>query len=190
MKKLKAFCLILLVVISFSGCNTIKSSPEIDRVTNSSIDIPVGQDTPNYQIVNENKVVLSSFNFEIPDDLALLSDTVNPIVENSDKTFQLMIEDKTDSVTDYQEYVNSTHSRYKTTGIDISNTESISLENLSATRFTINTKDEENIDVTMIFYFIEQDDLKIDAIIMLKGKKVKDYSEFDNYIATIKFSKN
>lgn len=190
MKKLKFFCLIVLVVIFFSGCKTIESPLEKERITNSNIDIPIGQDTPNYQIVNENKVVLSSFNFEIPDTLTLLSGTVNPIVESSDKTFQLMIEDKTDSVTDYQEYVNSTYSTYKATGIDISNAESISLNDLSAIRFVINTKDEENEDVTMIFYFIEQDDLKIDAVIMLKGKKVTDYSEFDNYIATVKFFEN
>ena len=56
MKKLKVFCLIVLVAISFSGCKTIESPPRKERITNSNIDIPTGQDTPNYQIVNENKV--------------------------------------------------------------------------------------------------------------------------------------
>lgn len=188
MKKLKILFLIMLVVLSFSSCKTVETTDgENKNTTNNHNDISIKQVTPNYQIIGENKIALSSFNFEIPDDLSLLSDTVNPVAENSNGTFQLMIEDKTESVADYKDYINSTYSRYKAIGMDISDVESISLNGSSASRFALNTKDEEDADVTMIFYFIEQDELKIDAVVMLKGNKISDYSEIDNYIASIDF---
>lgn len=120
----------------------------------------------------------------------MLSDTVNPIAENSDGTFQLIIEDKTEAITDYNEYINSTYSKYKAIGMEMSEVESISPNGLSVTRFSLNTTDEENENVTMIFYFIEQDNWKIDAVVMLKGEKTSDYSDIDSYIANIKFFEN
>ncbi len=192
MNKLKILFLVMLVVFSFSSCKSVDSNDvEQEKTTNNDSDILAEQVTPNYQIIGENKIALSSFNFELPSDLSLLSSTVNPIAENSDGTFQLMIEDKTESIDDYNEYINSTYLKYKAIGMDMSNIDSVSLNTLSASRFFLNTKDEENEDITMIFYFIEQNDLKIDAVIMLKGKEeVTDYSEFDKYIAAVKFFEN
>ena len=188
MNKLKIIFLVILIVFSFSSCKSVGNKVvEQEKTTNTDSDILAGQVTPNYQVIGENKIALSSFNFELPNDLSLLSNTVNPIAENGDGTFQLMIEDKTESITDYKEYINSTYSKYKAIGMDMSNIDSISLNNLSASRFSLNTKDEENEDITMIFYFIEQDDLKIDAVIMLKSNKISDYSDIDNYIASIDF---
>ncbi len=191
MKKLKILFLIMLVVLSFSSCKTVETTDdENENTTNNHNGISIEQVTPNYQIIAENKISLSSFNFEFPDDLSLLSDTVNPIAENSDGTFQLMIEDKTESVDDYIEHIKSTHSRYKAMGMDISDIGSISLNGFYAKRFVLNTKDEENEDISMVFYFIEQDDLKIDAVVMLKANKISNYSEIDNYIANINFFEN
>ena len=191
MNKLKILFLVILVVFSFSSCKSVENNDvEQEKTTNTDSDILAGQVIPNYQVIGENKIALSSFNFELPSDLSLLSNTVNPIAENSDGTFQLMIEDKTESVDDYNEYINSTYSRYKAIGMDISDIESISSNGLSVIRFSLNTTDEENKNVTMIFYFIEQDDWKIDAVVMLKDKEVTNYSEIDNYIANIDFFEN
>lgn len=191
MNKLKILIIVILVIFSFSSCKSVDNNlVEQEKTTKNDSDISTEQVTPNYQIIDGNKIALSSFNFELPSELSLLSNTVNPIAENSDGTFQLMIEDKTEAITDYNEYINSTYSKYKAIGMDMSNIDSISLNNLSASRFSLNTKDEENEDITMIFYFIEQDDLKIDAIIMLKSNKISDYSDIDNYIASIDFLEN
>lgn len=187
MNKFKILIVVILVVFSFSSCKSVNNVVEQEKTTNNDSGVFAEQVTLNYQIIDENKIALSSFNFELPSDLSLLSNTVNPIAENGDGTFQLMIEDKTESITDYKEYINSTYSKYKAIGMDMSNIDSISLNNLSASRFSLNTKDEENEDITMIFYFIEQDDLKIDAVIMLKSNKISDYSDIDNYIASIDF---
>lgn len=191
MNKLKILFLVILVVFSFSSCKSVENNVvEQEKTTNTDNDISKEQAIPNYKIIGENKIALSSFNFEFPNDLSLLSDTVNPIAENSDGTFQLMIEDKTEAITDYKEYINSTYSKYKEIGMEMSEVESISPNGLSVTRFSLNTTDEESENVTMIFYFIEQDDWKIDAVVMLKDKEVKEYLEIDNYVASIEFLKN
>lgn len=101
-----------------------------------------------------------------------------------------MIEDKTKSIADYKEYINSTYSKYKALGMEMTEIEFISPNGLPVARFSLNTTDEENKNVTMIFYFVEQDDWKIDAVVMLKGEKISDYSDIDNYIANIKFFDN
>lgn len=188
MKKLKILILVILVVFSFSSCKSVNNVVEHEKTTSNDNGLFAEQVNPNYQVIG-NKIALSSFNFELPNDLSLLSNTVNPIAENSDGTFQLMIEDKTESIADYKEYINSTYSKYKALGMEMSEIESISPSGLSANRFSINTKDEENKDVTMIFYYIEQNNLKIDVFVMLKDKEIKEYSEIDNYVASINFLK-
>ena len=191
MKKFKILFLVLLAVFAFSSCKSVKTSDiEQGNTTNTDNNIFMDESPTNYQIIGENKIAFSSFSFEIPDDLSLLSDTMNPLAESSDGKFQLMISDKTKSVTNYNEYINSTYSKYESVGLEMSKIETLSSNGLSASRFSLNTTDEENEKVTMIFYFIEQDDLKIDAVIMLKGNEVVDYSEVDNYIATIDFLEN
>lgn len=191
MNKLKILIVIILVIFSFSSCKSVDNNlVEQEKTTKNDSDFSTEQVTPNYQIIDGNKIALSSFNFELPSDLSLLSNTVNPIAENGNGTFQLMIEDKTESITDYKEYINSTYSKYKAMGMEMSEIESISPNNLSVTRFSLNTADEKNENVTMIFYFIEQDDWKIDAVVMLKGGKISDYSDIDNYIASIDFLEN
>lgn len=184
--------LVILVVLSFSSCKSVDNNfVEQEKTSNNDSDVFAEQVAPNYQIIGKNKIALSSFTFEFPDDLSLLSDTVNPVAVNMEGTFQLMIEDKTEAITDYNEYIDSTYLKYKAIGVDISSIDSVPLETLSASRFSLNTKDEENEDITMIFYFIEQDDLKIDAVIMLKGREdVTDYSKFDKYITAVKFFEN
>lgn len=190
MNKLKILFLIMLVVFSFSSCKPTKTTDiGNNEITNVEKNTIIHQPSPNFQIIGENKIALPSFSFKFPDELTLLPDTVNPIAENSDGTFQLMIEDKTKSVDNYNEYIDTTYSKYKTIANDISEIEVISFNGLSANRFSFNTKNKENKDVTMIFYFIEQDGLKIDAVVMLKDKEVTDCSEIDNYIASINFSK-
>lgn len=190
MNKFKILIVVILVVFSFSSCKSVNNVVEQEKTTNTDSGIFAEQVTPNYQVIGENKIALSSFNFELPDDLSLLSNTVNPIAENDDGTLQLMIEDKTESVADYEEYINSTYSKYKAIGMEMSEIEFISSNGLPVTRFSLNTTDEENKNVSMIFYFIEQDDWKIDAVVMLKGEKISDYSDIDNYIANIKFFDN
>lgn len=190
MNKFKILIVFILVVFSFSSCKSVDNVVEQEKTTNNDSGVFAEQVTPNYQIIDENKIALSSFNFELPSDLSLLSNTVNPIAENDDGTFQLMIEDKTESIADYNEYINSTYSKYKAIGMEMSQVESISPNGLSVTRFSLNTTDEENENITMIFYFIEQDDWKIDAVVMLKGEKISDYSDIDSYIANIKFFEN
>lgn len=191
MKNLKFFLLFALIIVSFSSCKTVESTDGSKEKTSIGTavdnDILTEQASSNYQIIDENEIALSSFSFEIPNDLSLISDTVNPIVENSDGSFQLMIEDKTESVHDYKEYVDNTYSKYKAIGMDTTDVETISLNGLPTRRFALNTKDEENADVTIIFYFIEQNALKIDAVVMLKGNKLSDYSDIDNYIANFEF---
>lgn len=191
MNKFKILIVVILVVFSLSSCKSVGNKVvEQEKTTNTDSDILAGQVTPNYQVIGENKIALSSFNFELPNDLSLLSNTVNPVAENSDGTLQLMIEDKTESVADYEEYINSTYSKYKAIGMEMSEIEFISPNGLLVTRFSLNTTDEENKNVSMLFYFIEQDDWKIDAVVMLKGEKISDYSDVDNYIANIKFFDN
>ena len=190
MNKFKILIVFILVVFSFSSCKSVDNVVEQEKTTNNDSGVFAEQVTPNYQIIDENKIALSSFNFELPSDLSLLSNTVNPIAENGDGTFQLMIEDKTESIADYNEYINSAYSKYKAIGMEMSQVESISPNGLSVTRFSLNTTDEENENITMIFYFIEQDDWKIDAVVMLKGEKISDYSDIDSYIANIKFFEN
>lgn len=189
MNKFKILIVVILVVFSFSSCKSVNNVVEHEKTTSNDNGLFAEQVNPNYQVIG-NKIALSSFNFELPDDLSLLSNTVNPIAENSDGTFQIMIEDKTESISDYKEYINSTYSKYKAIGMEISEIESISPNGLPANRFSIHTKDEENKDVTMLFYFIEQDGLKIDAVVMLKDKEIKEYSEIDNYVASVDFFKN
>lgn len=189
MKKLKILILVILVVFSFSSCKSVNNVVEHEKTTSNDNGLFAEQVNPNYQVIG-NKIALSSFNFELPNDLSLLSNTVNPIAENSDGTFQLMIEDKTESIADYKEYINSKYSKYKAIGMEMSEIEFISPSGLPLTRFSLNTTDEENKNVTMIFYFIEQDDWKIDAVVMLKDKEIKEYSKIDNYVASIEFLNN
>ena len=191
MNKLKILFLIMLAILSFSSCQPTKTTDIVNNeITNIEKNIIIHQPSPNFQIIGENKIALPSFSFKFPDELTLLPDTVNPIAENSDGTFQLMIEDKTNLVDDYKEYINSTYLKYESVGLNMSKIETLSSSVLSASRFSLNTTDEDNENVTMIFYFIEQDDLKIDAVIMLKGEKISDYSDIDSYIANIKFFEN
>lgn len=191
MNKFKILFLIMLAIFSFSSCQPTKTTDIVNNeITNIEKNTIIHQPSPNFQIIGENKIALPSFSFKFPDELTLLPDTVNPIAENSDGTFQLMIEDKTKSVDNYNEYIDTTYSKYKTIANDISEIEAIYLNGLLANRFFLNTKNEENNDVTMIFYFIEQNNLKIDAIVMLKSKEIKEYSEIDNYVASIEFFKN
>lgn len=185
MKKLNVFFLVILVVLAFSSCKSVKTSGIEQGETTAALE----EDSSVYQIIGENKIAFSSFSFEFPNDLSLLSNTVNPIAESDDGKFQLMIADKTKSVADYNKYINNTYSTYESVGMDISKIETLSFNGLSAKRFSLSTTDEENENVTMILYFIEQDDLKIDAIVMLKGNEAIDYSRVDDYLATIDFIK-
>ncbi len=85
MNKFKILFLVILVVFFLSSCKSVGTNDvEQEKSTNTDSDILTGQTTPNYQIIGENKIALSSFTFKFPDDLSLLSDTVNPIAENSD----------------------------------------------------------------------------------------------------------
>lgn len=190
MNKLKILFLIMLVIFSFSSCKPTKTTDIVNNeITNIEKNTIIQNPSPNFQIIGENEIALPSFNFKFPDELTLLLDTVNPIAENSDGTFQLMIEDKTKSIDNYIEYINTTHSKYKVIANDVSEIETLSFNGFSANRFSFNTTNEENKDVTMIFYFIEQNDLKIDAVVMLKGNEETNYSEIDNYLSAIDFLK-
>ncbi len=190
MNKFKILFLIMLVIFSFSSCKPTKTTDIVkNEITNIEKNTIIQNPSPNFQIIGENEIALPSFNFKFPDELTLLPDTVNPIAENSNGAFQLMIEDKTKSIDNYIEYINTTYSKYKVIANDMSEIETISFNGFSANRFSFNTINEENENVTMVLYFIEQDDLKIDAIVMLKGNEAIDYSGVDDYIATIDFLK-
>ena len=186
MKIIKIIFIIIIIVFSFSSCKIIKSSDK-DNEKNTNNSVSTEQTSSNYQIIDENKIAFSSFSVEIPDNLTLLPDTKHLIAKNSDGTFQLMIEDKTKTVSNYKKYINDTYSQYSAIGLELTEIEDLSLNDSIASRFAFHTKDEQNENIVAVFYFIEQDNLKIDAFILLKGQKIVDYSDIDNYIASINF---
>ncbi len=186
MKRLKLFVVIGMILLLFNSCKN-NNTENISETVSSNIYDNV--ETTKFVVVDDDTIRVDSFSFDIPEDFTLLSNTDNPILESSDGKFQIMIEDKTNTESDYENHIDKTFSLYQSMGINPTQKEKVSIGDFSAKRFAMTVPNEEGKNITMIFYFIEQSKLKIDAVVMLKDEQQNDLEEVDNFVASIDFLK-
>lgn len=213
MKQLLLILLVLSVVIIFSSCNneatTVISSDgksyELlldengEQASDSAGNIIVsGQDengnevtevlTEKYLIIDDKTLKTPSYDYEIPDDFELKSVGSDPLIENKQGTIQFNIMDKTDSVSDFEQYVTDTYNAAAASGIAKGETESITIANIPMKRFEISMQDDDGAQLVSYAYMAEVNNRVLMITVTSKDGGLTDVSQADAFVSEINFN--
>lgn len=212
MKRMLLILLILSVVLIFPSCGkasaTVISSDGksyelvLDENGKQASDsagniIVAGQDengssvtevlTEKYLIIDDNTLKTPSYDYEIPDDFELKSTGADPLLENSQGTIQFNIMDKTDTVSDFDEYVTDTYNAAVEAGIAESEIENIKISDISMQRFEISMQDDEGTQLAAYAYLAEVNERVLMITVTAKNDGLTDVSQADEFVSGIDF---
>ncbi len=140
----------------------------------------------NYLVVIDDEVIAPAYEFEIPEDFEIKSSGIDPLLENKQGTIQQNITDKTQFVTDFDDYVDDTFDAYKNVGETSEEIETVEINGYEFKRFSINMQDDEGTPITAYCYFVKTENGKT-LLITLTSKDggLNSVSDADNYVANI-----
>jgi len=213
MKQLLLILLVLSVVIIFSSCSN-KSSAVIvsdgksynfvsdkngEIASDSAGNIIVeSQDengntvteilTEKYLIIDNNTLKTPSYDYEIPEDFELKSVGSDPLIENKQGTIQFNIMDKTDSVSDFDEYVSDTYNAAVASGIANSEIEDVLISNIPMKRFELSMQDDDGTQLESYAYIAKVDNRVLMITVTSKDGGITDVSRADDFVSEINFN--
>lgn len=185
MKLIKIITLICVVVVLSTSCKISNTSNEREPV---SYNIPIAESaTSSYQIADDNQINLSTISFKIPLGFNVANEDGELILENENGSIQINIQDKTNEIEDFDDFIQEKISFLKQVGLTPSETESITLGKHNAKRFISETINITGYDTRYFCYFIEINGSKIVIDIVSKDEALLDDSQADELVANIKF---
>lgn len=213
MKQLLLIFLVLSVVIIFSSCSN-KSSAVIvsdgksynfvsdkngEIASDSAGNIIVERQDENgntvtevltekYLIIDNNTLKTPSYDYEIPDDFDLKSTGADPLIENKQGTIQLNIMDKTESVSNFDEYVSDTYNSAVASGIAKGEIENVTISKISMQRFEISMQDDDGAQLESYAYIAEVNNRVLMITVTSKDGGITDASQADAFVAEIDFN--
>lgn len=213
MKQLLLIFLVLSVVIIFSSCSN-KSSAVIvsdgksynfvsdkngEIASDSAGNIIVERQDENgntvtevltekYLIIDNNSLKTPSYDYEIPDDFDLKSTGADPLIENKQGTIQLNIMDKTESVSNFDEYVSDTYNSAVASGIAKGEVENVTISKISMQRFEISMQDDDGAQLESYAYIAEVNNRVLMITVTSKDGGITDASQADAFVAEIDFN--
>lgn len=213
MKQLLLILLVLSVVIIFSSCCN-KSSTVIvsdgksynfvsdkngEIASDSAGNIIVERQDENgntvtevltekYLIIDNNTLKTPSYDYEIPDDFDLKSTGADPLIENKQGTIQLNIMDKTESVSNFDEYVSDTYNSAVASGIAKGEIENVTISKISMQRFEISMQDDDGAQLESYAYIAEVNNRVLMITVTSKDGGITDASQADAFVAEIDFN--
>ncbi len=179
--------LIFAVLILLLFCSCAENGDEIISEVDTST--TYRKYDPQYNMLDDDTIQVSSFSFDIPEEFSLLPNTEKPVVESADGYLEIMVDDKTETEPDYEKHIEETLAMYKSIAMNPSEIEDVSVGDFSAKRFYMTMADDEYKTINTICYFVEKQDLKADVLVMVRGENQKELSEVDTLVANIDFSK-
>ncbi|MBQ8209352.1 MAG: hypothetical protein IJZ35_02075 [Clostridia bacterium] len=213
MKQLFLILLVLSVVIIFSSCS--KKSSEVivsdgksynfvsdkngEIASDSAGNIIVERQDENgntvtevltekYLIIDNNSLKTPSYDYEIPEDFELKSVGSDPLIENKQGTIQFNIMDKTDSVSDFDEYVSDTYNAAVASGIANSEIEDVLISNIPMKRFGLSMQDDDGAQLESYAYIVKVDNRVLMITVTSKDGGITDVSQADAFVAEIDFN--
>lgn len=213
MKQLFLILLVLSVVIIFSSCSNKSStvivsdgksynfvSDENGEIASDSEGniIVENQDengntvtevlTEKYLIIDNNSLKTPAYDYEIPEDFELKSVGSDPLIENKQGTIQFNIMDKTDSVSDFDEYVSDTYNAAVTSGIANGEIEDVMISNIPMKRFELSMQNDDGTQLESYAYIVKADNRVLMITLTSKDGEITDVSQADDFIADINFN--
>lgn len=185
MKLIKVLSLICSLFLLFASCKVSDSNNEEKQI---SYYIPtVIITTLPYEVIND-VVNLSTISFHIPQNFELESESGELLLKYKGTTVELIIEDKTDLLTDFDEYIQETIDSLIQMGLSPSVVEETDIRNNIAKRFTVNTFDTTSSNVRFFCYFIEINNSKIIVNVTSKDGEIITVEQADEMINKIEFT--
>lgn len=140
----------------------------------------------DYLVVIDDEVIAPAYEFEIPEDFEIKSSGIDPLLENKQGTIQQNITDKTQFVTDFDDYVDDTFDAYKNVGETSEEIETVEINGHEFKRFSISMQDDEGTPIVSYCYFVKTDNGRT-LLITLTSKDggLNSVSDADNYVANI-----
>lgn len=140
----------------------------------------------DYLVVINNEIITPNYELEIPKDFEIKSNGIEPLLENKQGTIQQNILDKTQFVTDFDEYVDDTFDAYKNVGEITEEIETVEINGNEFKRFSLNMQDDEGTPLVVYCYFVKTAKEKTILITLTsKDGGLNSVSDADSYVANI-----
>lgn len=213
MKKILFVLFILCILIIFSSCDSAStivigsdgksynfvSDENGDQVSDSAGNIIVeGKDengntvtevlSEKYLIIDNTSLKTPSFDYEIPENFDLKSVGSDPLIENKQGTIQFNIMDKTDSVSDFDEYVSDTYNAAVASGIANGELEDVTISDIQMKRFEMSVTDDDGTQLKSYVYIAKIGNRVLMITLTSKDGGISDVVQADAFVAEINFN--
>lgn len=213
MKKILFVLLILNILIIFSSCDSSSvtvigsdgksynfvSGENGERASDSAGNIIIKRQDENgntvtevltekYLIIDNNSLKTPAYDYEIPEDFELKSVDSDPLIENKQGTIQFNIMDKTDSVSDFDEYVADTYNAAVASGIANGEIEDVTISNIPMKRFELSMLDDDGTQLESYAYIAKVTNRVLMITLTSKDGGIADVSQADDFVAEIDFN--
>lgn len=142
----------------------------------------------NYLMVDGNKLKSPSYNYEIPEDFDLKSVGSDPLIENKQGTIQFNIMDKTESVSDFDEYVLDTYNASVSSGIAKGDVSDVVISGIDMRRFELSLTDDDGAQLVSYAYFAKVNNRVLMITVTSKDGGIKNTTQADEFVAEIDFN--
>ncbi len=142
----------------------------------------------NYLMVDGNKLKSPSYDYEIPEDFDLKSVGSDPLIENKKGTIQFNIMDKTESVSDFDEYVLDTYNAAVSSGIAMGDVFDVVISGIPMKRFELSMQDDDGAQLESYAYIVKVDNRVLMITVTSKDGGITDVSQADAFVAEINFN--
>ena len=186
MKYTKIFVVISILLFMLASCKVSDTSKKENEQVSYYIPI-VEETTASFQMIGENEVQLSNVSFQIPEDFEVKSNDGELLLENEKRSLQITVEDKTEDITNWDNYIQETISSLELMGLSTDKVETTTLGSYSAKRFIVDTFDITSSSIRIFCYFVDMDDSKVVINVISRGDELKEVTEADNFISAIEF---
>lgn len=185
MRTVKLVVIICSLLFLFSSCKISDSKYEQNKI---AYNIPeIETTTMAFQIIENNKIQLSTLSFCFPQNYEILSSNGEVVLQNKSHPIQLTVEDKTNEIEFYDDYIQETIASLKNLGLSPQTIESVKIGDYSGKRFIVDTFDIENSEIRMFCYFLEVKDSKVLVNVISIGREIVESLDADMIVSSIKF---
>lgn len=214
MKRFIVMTLIFTMVFVLSACNNsstvvvgadgkeyelVEDKNGSDESASQSGVVVAGQDengnavttvlSDDYLVVDNDMIKTPAYVYEIPKDFEIKSKGTAPLLENKQGTVQLNIMDKTESVSDFDDYVEKTYDSYQTLGVVKDELKDVAIADMEMKRFGIEIQGEDGVTLTTYTYAVQTGGRTLMITVTAKNGELTEADRFDEYVADIDFTR-
>lgn len=185
MRLVKIIVIICALLFLFVSCKLSTPNNEKEQI---SYHIPTIESTTSaFQIMDDNKVKLSTLSFFIPEDFKIKPSNGELVVEAKNSTVQFTIEEKTNDIDNFDNYIQETIVSLEQMGLSPETVESTKIKGHSAKRFIVDSFDITSSNIRIFCYFIDINDSKIVINVISKDMEINDATDADKFVSSIEF---